>query len=882
MRDFDVVVIGAGLGGLSAAACLAKEGKRVLLLEKHNVPGGYASSFVRGRFEFEISLHELSDLGNQEKKGPVWRVLDEYGVASRVEFLFIPEFYRAVYPDLDIIVPVGRENFEAALCEQFPENADEIREFSAVVHNFAEEALRANRVGMKMVMQEPAEFPTLLAHYGKTLAQVLNPMVSNPKARAVLSQTWGYYCNPPSRLSFLIYALATVGYLRFGPAHIRGRSQALSQAFVDAIEANGGEVWLNNGAARILVSEGKVRGVLAEDGTEIAAPYVVSNASPLVTCYRLLEREDVPSWYLKRLAIWTPGAATFNVYLGLDCTCEDLGLNVHENFVNNGYDMERQYELMRSSLNFEPDGASVTAYNVVDPEFSPPGTASVVLTLISYAQPWLKLKPNEYHDAKERLADRMLSLAERVAPDIRKHIEEVEVASPLTNMRFSGNPGGSIIGFDENYMGTGMDHLPNRGPLEGLYFAGAWANIGGGYETCIFSGFFASRQLLEDMERGGGDQVTREKLRESVEKQAAGEEAWTREDLARAMERVEQLHPSRVRLRVSEIIEETSSTKTLRMVPVDGELPPFRAGQYVNLFVEIDGMLTSRPYSIASPPQAPYWDLTVRRAPGGFVSHFLLDRVKVGDVLESTGPFGAFYHEPLRDTDDLVFLAGGSGITPFASIIREVVTRNLPVKIHLIYGSREPGDIIFLDELITLEAEHENLQVDLVISEPTQEWGGLCGFIDAEMISSLVGSLEGKTFYICGPAAMYSLCEGALESLGVPRRRVRREAYGPPVDVTQDPEWPGISPDEVFRVTEARTGKSLEARAGEPLMIALERAGIVIPAVCRAGECTYCRTKLLEGQVYAPSRVRRRWVDERSGYIHPCMSYPLSDLKIKI
>ncbi len=882
MRDFEVVVIGAGLGGLSAAASLAKEGKKVLLLEKHNVPGGYASSFVRGRFEFEISLHELSDLGNQEEKGPVWRLLNEYGVAPKVEFLYIPEFYRAVYPDLDIIIPVGRENFEAALCEQFPHCAEEIREFSAVVHNFAEEALRANRVGMKMVMQEPSEFPTLLAHYGKTLAQVLDPMVPDAKARAVLSQTWGYYCNPPSRLSFLIYALATVGYLRFGPAHIRGRSQALSQAFVDAIEENGGEVWLNNGAARILVSQGKVRGVLAEDGTEIHASYVVSNASPLVTCYRLLEREEVPSWYLKRLGIWTPGAATFNVYLGLDCTCEELGLNVHENFVNSSYDMERQYELMRSSLNFEPDGAAVTAYNVVDPEFSPPGTASVVLTLIAYSEPWLRLKPFEYLEAKERLADRMLALAERVAPDIREHIEEIEVASPLTNMRFSGNPGGSIIGFDENYTGTGMDHLPNRGPLEGLYFAGAWANIGGGYETCIFSGFFASRQLLEDMERGGWDQATREKLEKDVEKQTTGGPAWTSEDLDRAVSKVDQLHPKRVKLRVSEIIEETATTKTLRMVSADGELPLFRAGQYVNLFVEIDGVLTSRPYSIASPPHAPYWDITVRRAPQGFVSHYLLDRVKVGDVLESTGPFGSFYYEPLRDSDDLVFLAGGSGITPFASIIREAVESNMPVRIHLIYGSREPGDVIFLDELMNLEAKNENIQVDLVISEPTQEWGGLCGFIDAEMISNVVGSVEGKTFYICGPAPMYPLCEGALESLGVPKRRIRREAYGPPVDVNQDPEWPGISPDEIFTVTEERSGKSLKARAGEPLMIALERSGIVVPAVCRAGECTYCRTKLVEGKIYAPSRVRRRWVDEKAGYIHPCMSYPLSDLKIRI
>jgi ferredoxin-NADP reductase len=651
---------------------------------------------------------------------------------------------------------------------------------------------------------------------------------------------------------------------------------------METIEEYGGEVWLNNGASRILVREGKVCGVMAEDGTEIATSYVVSNANPWVTSLELIGRDQLPDWYLRRLGAWTPGAATFNVYLGLDCTCEEIGLTTHENFVNRSYDLDRQYELMRAGIDIEPDGAAVTAYNVVDPWFSPPGTSSVVITLISYAAPWIRLSPPDYQAAKHNLADRLLTLAERVAPDIREHIEVVEIATPLTNMRFSGNPGGSIIGFDENFMGTGMDHLPNRSPLEGLYFAGAWANIGGGYEPCIFSGYLTSRQILGDMERGGRDAAVMERMRAQSEKLAAGAEELREESLAAMKARVEALHPKRVKLQVSAIIEETRSTKTLRMRAVEGELPHFRAGQYINLFLDIDGVLTSRPYSISSPPGKPYWDITVRRVEGGFVSHFLLDRVGVGDLLESTGPTGNFYYEPLMDYSDLVFLAGGSGVTPFASMIRDAVEKELPLKIHLIYGSRDPGDIIFAGELDRIGAEHENVRVDFVISEPHEEWNGLCGLLDAGMISSLTGTVEGKTFYICGPAPMYALCQAALESLGVPRRRIRREAYGPPADVSQDPDWPGIDTTRTFRVTEERSGRTIEAGAGEPLMNSLERAGIVVPAVCRAGECTYCRTKLVRGEIYAPPRVRRRWADERFGYIHPCMSYPLSDLVIRI
>ena len=134
MKDYDVVVVGAGLGGLSSACNLAKEGKRVLLLERHNVPGGYASSFTRGRFEFEISLHELSGLGDEHNRGPIWRLLEEYGVTKRVEFIPIPTSTAAVFPDLDITIPIGRANFERAV-RALSGRAGGIMRFTDIVSN---------------------------------------------------------------------------------------------------------------------------------------------------------------------------------------------------------------------------------------------------------------------------------------------------------------------------------------------------------------------------------------------------------------------------------------------------------------------------------------------------------------------------------------------------------------------------------------------------------------------------------------------------------------------------------------------------------------------------------------------------------------------------
>ncbi|MEM3588172.1 MAG: ferredoxin reductase, partial [Candidatus Jordarchaeaceae archaeon] len=232
---------------------------------------------------------------------------------------------------------------------------------------------------------------------------------------------------------------------------------------------------------------------------------------------------------------------------------------------------------------------------------------------------------------------------------------------------------------------------------------------------------------------------------------------------------VESLHPQRMYLKVKEIIEETPSTKTFRMISTKGKIPPFRAGQYVNLFVNINGVLTSRPYSISSSPtQTEYIDLTVRRKKGGFVSNYLLDKVKVGDEFQSTEPTGQFYYEPLTDGKNLVFLAGGSGITPFMSIIRKVVDRKLDLNIWLIYGSRVPDDVIFHKELEKISSEHKNIHLTLVISEPPEGYKGLCGFLSKEIILSQISKAEDKTFYMCGPQAMYTFCERELASLKLP------------------------------------------------------------------------------------------------------------------
>jgi len=152
---------------------------------------------------------------------------------------------------------------------------------------------------------------------------------------------------------------------------------------------------------------------------------------------------------------------------------------------------------------------------------------------------------------------------------------------------------------------------------------------------------------------------------------------------------VERLHPAKLNLRIADIIVESSSTKTFRLVSENHYLPPFMAGQYISLYPTIGNILTGRPYSISSSPnQIGYYDITVRRVENGLVSNYLLDEVKIGDVLECSGPAGNFYFNPLVHEKAMVCIAGGSGITPFMSMIREIVESGLDRTVYLFYGNK--------------------------------------------------------------------------------------------------------------------------------------------------------------------------------------------------
>lgn len=343
---------------------------------------------------------------------------------------------------------------------------------------------------------------------------------------------------------------------------------------------------------------------------------------------------------------------------------------------------------------------------------------------------------------------------------------------------------------------------------------------------------------------------------------------------------VANIHPAQLQLKLMEVITETPDVKTLRFADAAGrQLPPFQAGQYLSLKLTFGNVHTTRPYSISSSPrQRAYYDITVRQIPGGLVSSYLC-ALKPGEIITSGGPEGKFVYNPVFHGKKLCMIAGGSGITPFMSMIREVCQAGLDREITLVYGARSLEDMIFTDEIKELAAKNKNFTFVPVLEKAAAGYDGKTGMITAEILAEAVKIDDISMFYLCGPQGMYEEIRKILYGFGVPRRKIRQEISGLADDPSKNPGWPAeIKPEQEFSVKVA--GKVIKAKAGESLLKALEDAGLKVPSSCRCGECSYCRVKILKGTVFEPETALVRMSDHKYGYVHACQAFPTSDLEI--
>ena len=327
------------------------------------------------------------------------------------------------------------------------------------------------------------------------------------------------------------------------------------------------------------------------------------------------------------------------------------------------------------------------------------------------------------------------------------------------------------------------------------------------------------------------------------------------------------LHPGYQSAKLVKIIPNTADTKTYEF---ETERPfYFRAGQYMTLGATIDGSVVSRPYAASSAPKAALEKrvaFTIKKC--GFFSGYMFDNAKVGDTFTVGDPTGEFCYEPVKDASHIVAIAGGSGITPFYSMAQAITDGTIDVKLTIFYGAKTEEDLIFKTELDALKSDKINV---IYVLSNEKKAGYESGFIGAEIIEKYVSG--DFTVMMCGPQAMYAFLDKELTNFNLPLRRIKKEANTVGMRDVKEAHYK-------ITVKIGFNTYTVDADSRETVLTALERAGLNVPAKCRAGGCGFCHAKLISGKFTIPGADKRRLADAKFGYFHPCCSYPDSDMEM--
>lgn len=506
MKQYDAVVIGAGNGGLTAAIRLAQGGAKVLLVEKHNLPGGFATSFRRGRFEFEASLHELNDFGAPDNAGDVRVLFDELGVTDKIEWIPIPDAYRVISraEKVDATMPFGVDAFIDKMESYVPGSRRSVKNF----FDLAEEVRLAQAYTNSCNGKADPKY--MVEHYGNfvrcgsySVNEVLQSLHMPKRAREILSAYWCYLGANLDDMSFVHYASMVNRYILRGAMSPKSRSHEISLAMVERIRELGGDVLLNTEAVRILTNGDGVSGVVLDDGTEISTRHVVANCSPHVVYGKLID--EVPEKIVRATNARKFAGRGLTMFLGLDRSADDLGIENHNYFLYDTLDSVAQYEKMRTIE--ENDVQATVCLNRAQPDCSPAGTCMMYFTTLYMEDDWARIKPQAYQKTKEFVANRMIDRFEQdTGAKIRDHIEEISVATPMTYARYCGHPQGVIYGYESQYWDGLMPRLQMMGEdhtVRGLRFAGGYSMRLSGYSSAYFSGDISGRQTVGDIKREG-------------------------------------------------------------------------------------------------------------------------------------------------------------------------------------------------------------------------------------------------------------------------------------------------------------------------------------------------------------------------------------------
>ena len=518
-EQWDAIVIGSGMGGLTAALLLALHGdKRVLVLERHYEVGGFTHTFHRPGYEWDVGLHyigQVQDEGSRER-----RAFDHI-TAGQVRWQAMPEVYdRVIIENQTFDFAAGVERFREGLKHWFPREARAIDRYIAAVQAcnrasgfyYAEKAIPPPLAALAGGLMR---FP-YLRWARRTTLEVLQSLTSNRELIGVLTAQWGDYGLPPAKSSFAVHATIAEHYFGGGSYPVGGAG-ALAAAMVPRIEHNGGSVVTSAEVQGILLEGTNAAGVRMSDGREFRAPMVFSNAGAANTFERLLP-PGLPALNSLRVQLRSlqPSSAHLSLYVGLSQSASVLGLKGTNLWIYSTFDHDASVERFARDIDSPFPVLYISFPSAKDPDFQRrhPGKGTIeAITLVPYeafarwGETRWKRRGDEYDELKQRLSARLRAELERQVPAAVGNIACTELSTPVSTRHFMNYGHGEIYGITSTPARFGIRGLGARTPIRGLYLTGQDVSslgvVGAMYGGVISASVALGKNLLSAISKPG-------------------------------------------------------------------------------------------------------------------------------------------------------------------------------------------------------------------------------------------------------------------------------------------------------------------------------------------------------------------------------------------
>lgn len=465
--EYDSIIIGSGVGGLVCGAFLAKSGKKVLILEQHNMPGGYCTSFKRKGFIFDSAVHHIGGCG---KWSVVGRCFSELGI--ELDFHRLDPMDNLIFPSESIAIPADIDEYKANLQEKFPDEAENIAKFF-------KELIKLYR----SIINNKEDSPLINKYKDLTYAETLDTFFSTQKLKTILSAQWGYIGTLPDEVSTIGMCQMLINYLKDGAYFPSGGTQEFTNAILKRFIDLGGEIMLSSKVEKILTSDDKATGVVLEDGIEILADIVVSNIDAKQTFQNLLNSK-LNGDFAAKLNNMKESISFFLLYLGVNA---DVDLSK----------LKRGFYYPTDGPFTKDNWKYISVPTEVDHTLAPENK-QIIFTLVALNKDYDEVQ--DWKDLKSKLTEETIDYLEGFIPELRNHIEVIDSATPKTLKRYTLNSKGAAYGWAVTNDQIGNNRLQHTTPVKGLYLAGHWTSPGPGISSVVSSGWKTANVILKDSE----------------------------------------------------------------------------------------------------------------------------------------------------------------------------------------------------------------------------------------------------------------------------------------------------------------------------------------------------------------------------------------------